>query len=140
MANFNLFIPKVKNDEGFKSWDEDDSGGLTIWGLIYSSDKNWQGWKSVLPLLNGLSPLAKLEVVFKDSIKRKEFKTSLFNSLEPMKDSLWLQAIPFYKQKYWDKIDGDNIESQELAEQECDEMINAGLGAVNKELKNINNA
>lgn len=140
MADFKLYAPEIRESEGFFSWDEGDSGGLTIWGLIYSSDKSWEGWKIILPYLNDLSPLAKLEVIFKDITKRKQFKTSLLNQLIPYKEKLWQLAIPFYKQKYWDKVDGDNIENQELANQIVDEAINAGIGTALKELKNITNA
>jgi len=128
MANFNLYAPKIREFEGFICWDEGDSGGLTIWGLIYSSDKQWDGWKIILPFLNDLSPLAKLEVVFPEKNKRQAFKSSLFKQIEPFKEQLWQKAIPFYKQKYWDKIGGDNIQSQELAEEIVDEQINSGMG------------
>lgn len=41
----------------------------------------------------------------------------------------------FYRSEYWDKIKGDDIPSQDLANQEFDMAVNAGIGTANNILK-----
>jgi len=105
MADFKLFFPKIIKNEGFYSNDAADSGGETVYGLIRSSDKDWSGWKVV------------------DNYKSK---SGFPKNLENVKEELKEMAFPFYKKKYWDKIRGDEILSQEIAESICDFGINAG--------------
>ena len=117
MANFNLFIPKVFEDEGFRSNDNNDPGGLTIWGLTKVADAVWKGWKIVDACIksNPIYP----------------------HGLDAHKEELKQLAIPYYKQKYWDKVRADEIESQELAEQIVDEAVNAGIGEAIKGTEEI---
>ncbi len=41
----------------------------------------------------------------------------------------------FYKHNFWDKIHGDTIESQDLADQAFDFAVNAGVSAALKLIK-----
>lgn len=101
MANFNQAFDKIViPNEGKYSNDPDDRGGVTIWGLIRPDDQDWVGWQIV----------------------------DKYNS-DPKKlpfDQLLDLARPYYKKKYWDFAELDNIPHQELAEAICDVAINQG--------------
>jgi lysozyme family protein len=106
MADYLQFIPIVLENEGFRSDDEGDSGGLTIWGLTKVADGRWEGWQ----LVN--------QYIAKNPVYP--------HGLDEVKDELKQMAIPWYKAKYWDVIRGDEINNQDVANSICDEEVNGG--------------
>lgn len=107
MADFLKFIPSIITDEGFKTNDKNDSGGLTIWGLTKVADSKWKGW---------------------DLVNQCIAKNPIYpHGLDAIKSQLWDLAVPFYKTKYWDVIRADEIDSQILANKYCDIGIIQGV-------------
>ena len=106
MANFLEFIPTVLENEGFRSNDKNDSGGLTIWGLTKVADGKWKGW----------------ELVDKYIAKNPVYP----HGLDVVKEELKQMATPWYKEKYWDMVRGDEINSQETANRIADTYVNTG--------------
>ena len=107
MADFLKFIPSIITDEGFRSKDKKDSGGLTIWGLTKVADPKWEGWDLVT------------QCILKNPVYPYD--------LDLVKEQLWQMAIPYYKKVYWDPIRADEIESQILADKYCDIGVVQGI-------------
>jgi len=110
MADFLKFIPEVLDNEGFRSNDTNDSGGLTIWGLTKVADGKWQGWQ----LVN--------QYITKNPVYP--------HGLDDAKQTLRLLAIPYYKAKYWDVVRADEINNQDIANKIADTDVNTGTEAV----------
>ena len=100
MADFDKFLPTLLKFEGGFVNDPADPGGATNKGITFKTFKAF-----AKPLL-GVSPtLANLK--------------ALTNK----------QAGVIYKVEYWDKVQGDAITLQELANILCDFYVNAGVNA-----------
>jgi len=105
MADFELALEKIlKNEGGFILHNvEGDRGGLTYAGISYNNFPNWIGWN----LIN----------------KRAKYQKS---------PELTTLVKDFYKVNFWDKIKGDKVRSQEVANSICDFAVNVGI---NKAIK-----
>lgn len=105
MAEFIKAFRKTIDKEGGYVNDPDDPGGETYRGLSRKNWGKWEGW------------------VIIDLMKRQpNFPASLDVDSE-------LQELvnDFYRINFWDKIQGDDIESQEVAESIFDFGVNAGV-------------
>ncbi|MFW2373814.1 MAG: glycoside hydrolase family 108 protein [Gammaproteobacteria bacterium] len=100
MANFDTFFPIMLKHEGGFVNDPVDPGGATNKGVTMGTFKN-----CAMKYL-GIEP-----------------------SLENLKALTDEQAAKIYKPLYWDKVHGDDIESQELANIVFDFQVNAGANA-----------
>lgn len=100
MASFDLFLPILLDFEGGYVNDPTDPGGETNKGITMSVFQ-----RCAHPLL-GIEPTSQ--------------------NLKALTDA---QAAIIYKRKYWDKICGDQFQSQELANIVCDFYVNAGTHA-----------
>lgn len=115
MASFKLAYPIIKDSEGGYVNDSLDSGGETYAGISRKWNPNWLGWLII--------DKAKRDVSFKNSLKSNQYLENLVEE--------------FYKEKYWDKIKGDMITSQKIANVIIDFGINAGISIAVKMAQKI---
>ena len=100
MADFDKFFPKLLAHEGGFVNDPDDPGGATNKGITMKT------FRSVSRPLLGIEPtLENLKALTDDQVKI------------------------IYKKEYWDKIRGDEISLQDLADIVFDFYVNAGSKA-----------
>jgi lysozyme family protein len=106
MASFIIAYRKTIANEGLYSNDTNDRGGETVLGLTRVMDKNWAGW------------------LFIDECKKHPSFPANLKSVEHKIDAL---AQPFYKQKYWMPVRGDEIINQDIANKIYDSCVNLGI-------------
>jgi len=105
MAEFLPAFQKVMANEGGYVNDPDDPGGETYKGVARQLNSKWDGW-----------------VLVDIDKKQPGFPANL------EKDSnLQMKISDFYQNNYWDKINGDNIISQNIATSIFDFAVNAGV-------------
>ena len=100
MADFNTFLPTLLKFEGGFVNDPADPGGATNKGITLKTFKAF-----AQPLLG---------------------KSPTLTNLKALTDK---QAGVIYKVEYWDKVQGDDITSQDLDNILCDFYVNAGANA-----------
>jgi lysozyme family protein len=100
MASFDIFLPMLLAFEGGYVDDPTDPGGETNKGITMST------FQHCSHELLGIDPTS--------------------DNLKALTDS---QAGIIYKNKYWDKVQGDQITAQDLADNLCDFYVNAGTHA-----------
>jgi lysozyme family protein len=100
MANFDLFLPIVLKFEGGYVDDPDDPGGETNKGITMAT------FRLCSHELLGIAPTS--------------------DNLKALTDA---QAGIIYKARYWDAMQGDAINLQDLANIACDFHVNAGTNA-----------
>lgn len=106
MADFNLALPKILDHEGKYVNDSDDPGGETYIGVARKIHSKWNGWTII------------------DMLKRQSgFPSNLDKDAE-----LQQEVVDFYRINFWDRINGDQIENQFVAESILDFSVNAGMG------------
>lgn len=105
MADFNQAYKKMITHEGGYVNDPDDPGGETYKGVSRKNWGTWEGWVTI------------------DLLKRQPgFPASLDRDSE-----LQEQIKDFYRTNFWNKIQGDKIENQAIAENIFDFGVNAGI-------------
>lgn len=111
MADFNLCFGITMKIEGGYSNLSTDRGGETYKGISRKYHPTWEGWKIL------------------DSVKIK-------NDLELSKNVVLQDRVKsFYKTEFWDKLKGDLIKSQLLAEELFDTGVNLGTAPAVKFLQ-----
>lgn len=113
MADFSIAYKNTGGHEG--GWNI-DNGGWTYQGISRKGWPGWAGWRYIDAWIksNGIPPRGYF------------FKTPVINNLVPA----------FYKKNYWDKIMGDSIQNQEIANFIYDFYVNSNsaLIKINKAL------
>lgn len=104
MADFNLAFEKTMRAEGGYANDPQDPGGETYKGVARKSNPKWIGWITI------------------DQMKAK---SNFPRNLDSNSD-LQILIKEFYETNYWDKIRGDEILDQNIAESIFDFGVNAG--------------
>lgn len=104
MADFKTAIVPTLKAEGGYVCDPDDPGGETYQGISRVHNSKWPGWVTI--------DLAK---------NRSDFPANLSDN-----SNLHQQVLDLYERDYWDKICGDEIEDQDIAESIFDFAVNAG--------------
>lgn len=94
----------IKNEGGYVD-DPNDAGGETYCGISRNNFPNWNGWGIID--IYGCEPGKTLNDADLESAVRV-----------------------FYKQQFWDKIKGDNIDSQAIATAIFDWNVNSGIHAI----------
>lgn len=104
MADFKTAIETTLKAEGGYVNDPDDPGGETYKGIARKRNAKWSGWVNIDLLKN---------------------KNGVPKNLE---DDIDLQSKVYalYEANYWDKIRGDEIKDQDIAESVFDFAVNAG--------------
>jgi len=106
MADFTQAFDLMIAHEGGYVNDPDDPGGETYKGVARKIFSKWDGWQTI------------------DMLKRQPaFPANLD------KDPEIQEAVSdFYRVNFWDRIKGDDIENQKIAESIFDFAVNAGVG------------
>lgn len=112
MANFDISYKKTSFNEGFYSNDPDDTGGPTWRGIAYNKNPQWRGWKIFLKYFGGKFP----NRISSENLSKIKKDTELENCV-----------ILFYKTNYWDKVWGDKIKNQSVADDMYDTAVNMGV-------------
>ena len=105
MADFNNAFNKVIQHEGGYVNDPSDPGGETYKGVARKIFTKWDGWLLV------------------DTAKQKSgFPANLEQNAD-----LQQRVKNFYELNFWDKVNGDKITNQTIAESIFDFAVNAGV-------------
>lgn len=104
MANYEEAYEITLGHEGGYSNDPDDNGGETYRGVARNYYPDWEGWEIIDD--------AKSEPNFPENLKYKNKLTILVKE--------------FFKENYWDKIGGDEIYDQKIANELFDTAVNMG--------------
>lgn len=104
MALFQIAYSKTTLHEGGYIFDPMDLGGETYKGIARNRNSKWTGW-----------------IIIDSSKKRPNFPKNLDDNQE-------LQELiaTLYQVQYWDKLNGDALENQEVANCIFDFGVNAG--------------
>jgi len=111
MANLNEALNKALANEGATNKKlgynntPRDRGGETVAGIARNMNPGWQGW--------ALVDRHKKDANFPYSLKQDATLLQLINS--------------FYKTEFWDKVGGDAIDNQAIADELMDTAINNGV-------------
>jgi lysozyme family protein len=105
MADLQVALERTLEHEGTYSVDPNDSGGETWRGISRKNHPDWIGWIAI-----------------------DHFKASNPKWLDEAKqdETLAAQVASFYRKEFWDKIKGDEIQSQDAANHIFDFAVNAG--------------
>ena len=105
MAQFiNAFQKTIDHEGGYVN-DPDDPGGETYKGVARKMHSKWEGWTTI------------------DLLKRQPgFPANIDRDPEIRE-----QVGTFYLNQFWNKIKGDDIQNQEIAESIFDFAVNAGV-------------
>lgn len=104
MADFKTAIEVTLKAEGGYVNDPDDPGGETYKGIARKRNSKWPGWIDI------------------DLLKSKNnFPKNLDTDT-----ALQTKVYALYEMNYWDKVLGDDIEDQDIAESIFDFAVNAG--------------
>lgn len=104
MADFAAAFALTMKAEGGYVNDPQDPGGETYKGIARKMNSKWDGW-----------------VVIDMMKKEKNFPANLGSNAQ-----LQEKIKAFYGANYWDKIRGDEIQNQHIAESIFDFAVNAG--------------
>lgn len=111
MANFDKAFTKTIKAEGGYVNNPNDKGGETYLGITRKYHSDSPMWSII------------------DKVKNENPKLSASKLTAILKKNIELDnyAKEIYKTKYWDKVRGDEINSQRVAEQLFDMGVNAGV-------------
>ncbi|ODS23311.1 N-acetylmuramidase [Candidatus Endobugula sertula] len=104
MADFKIAIEATLKAEGGYVNDLDDPGGETYKGIARNRNAKWPGWVNIDLLKN-----------------KRQFPKNLEDDVD-----LQSKVLALYEANYWDKIKGDDITDQDVAESIFDFAVNAG--------------
>lgn len=123
MANFEIAHKITADCEGGYVNDPKDAGGETIFGIARNI------WKD-LPLWKIVDDYKKIVGDLKLKSERKQLEKLCLGNKE------FVEAKnAFYKAQFWDKVKGDEISSQALANNVYDFAVNAGVKQAVKTLQ-----
>ncbi len=105
MADFKQALQLVLKYEGGYGFDKDDPGGETYKGIARNVNSKWEGWVKI------------------DKLKKQ---ASFPKNLDADGD-LQESVEHFYKSTYWDSVQGDKIQSQNIANSIFIFALNAGV-------------
>jgi lysozyme family protein len=120
MANYNIAYNKVIKIEGGYVNDPDDAGGETYIGISRKFNPNAKFWK----------------VIDEIKSKNKSITNKEMNAILKKNNTIIGEIKNIYKNKYWDKLYLDNLNSQKIAEELFDTAVNMGVSVAIKILQN----
>lgn len=123
MADFNTAHKITADCEGGYVNDPKDAGGETIFGIARNI------WGS-LPLWQIVDDYKKIVGDLSQKSERKELEKLCLGNAEFVS-----QKNAFYKAQFWDKVKGDSIQSQAVANNVYDFAVNAGVKQAVKTLQ-----
>lgn len=106
MADFKIAFKRTQLNEGAYKYSNlaSDRGGETYSGISRRAHPRWSGW--------ALIDARRAAPEFPANL---EGYVALQNMVEP-----------FFKSEYWDKINGDRIQNQPIADETYDQAVNSG--------------
>ena len=107
MTSFN----KALSAEGLISNNPADKGGFTYKGISQTKHPSWSGWKIIDSILPSLAS------------KRRGTEGEVLNSNQQLNHLVQ----EFYHSEFWNKIQGDLLPSQLIADELFDSSINLGV-------------
>ena len=113
MAKFSIAYSKTMAHEGLYSNDPSDRGGETYMGIARKFHADWDGWAIV------------------DRIKEEVSKYNLKAALNA-NPVLKTKVQDFYKKVFWDVLNLDRLQCQEIADELFDTGVNQGSGSAAK--------
>ena len=131
LISLNKTLPK----EGFINNNPKDNGGYTgIYpdsigkGISRAKHPSWKGWRIIDSVLSSLS-------VAPRNIKKRVILDEVFNANLPLNRLV----KDFYRAEFWNKIQGDLLPSQLIADELFDTSVNLGVSAASEFLQNTIN-
>ena len=112
MAPFDIAFQRTMGIEGPYDNNPKDKGGETCWGIARNYHPNWQGWGRVDALK---------VICTRDDGSIDEEALSKLLANDPL---LRKAAKEFYKKEFWDRVKGDSIEHQFVANEVFDTAVN----------------
>lgn len=113
MAEFkNILLETLSNEGGFSN-DPDDSGGMTLFGIARNKNPKWGGWPEVDKIIK-VNNLNANNHDHWDDIAR------LCKKIKSVED--------FYRTAFWNKMKGEEIFVNVVAQSIFDYGVNAGMG------------
>lgn len=106
--SFSVALSKLLEFEGRYSNNKNDLGKETYSGISRKYNPNWDGWIKI------------------DALKQDENFNSIINS-DKYFNFLYKNIWEFYKEKYWDVFNGDDIKYFKLADKLFDVSVNLGV-------------
>lgn len=110
MANFTQSLQLILQNEGGYVNDPKDPGGETFKGIARKMNPTWAGWK-----------------LFDAQKKQPNFPKNL-TAIADLNTAIEI----FYKSNYWDKVKGDDLQDQSVANSIFDFAVNAGVSVSSK--------
>lgn len=118
MANYSIAERITGRNEGLYANNPADTGGETYAGIARNHWPKWQGWLII------------------DSIKKNFGRTpSIINRHARQEPKLSAYIATFYKQNFWDTIELDQINNQQIANTVYDFGVNSGTSRAAKLLQ-----
>lgn len=124
MANLQLAEAKTLKWEGGYCNVVGDAGGETIFGIARNMHSKLKLWKILDDYKSSFKPFSKANYKELEQLclGNAEFKKEMDN---------------FYKSQFWDKIKGDEINSQEVANALYDFAVNSGVSRAVKSIQEV---
>lgn len=117
MADLNKALYKVIVNEGGYVNDKDDAGGETYMGVCRKYYPKLRMWKKI------------------DNLKNKKKTIKEINTILKKDEDIFEEVSGVYRDLYWNRICGDKIRSQSIAEELFDDAINCGVSSAIKKLQ-----
>ncbi|MHB8580959.1 MAG: glycoside hydrolase family 108 protein [Ignavibacteriaceae bacterium] len=125
---FLISLNKILSKEGFINNNPKDKGGYTYKGISRAKHPSWKGWRIIDSVLISLS-------VAPRDIKKRVKLDEVFNSNLPLNRLV----EDFYRTEFWNKIQGDLLPSQLIADELFDTSVNLGVSAASEILQHTIN-
>ena len=125
---FLISLNKTLSNEGFINNNPKDKGGYTYKGISRENHPSWKGWRIIDSVLSSLSAAPR-------QIKKRVILDEVFNSNIPLNRLV----EEFYCTEFWDKIQGDLLPSQLIADELFDTSVNLGVSAASEFLQHTIN-
>jgi len=108
MADFEISYKITNQLEGGYANDPDDRGGETYRGIARNFHQDWEGWKII------------------DDVKGETQDVKRINEILDENEELQSMVKSFYRNEFWNKIQGDAIQHQSIANEIYDNSVNMG--------------
>lgn len=119
--SFNTAFTRTMGHEGTYSNHPRDKGGETVWGIARFYHGSWEGWKRV------------------DSLREFAADEETFKSILAEDKEIPAMVRSFYRHTFWDKVKGDHLQTQDVANELFDTAVNCGKGTASRFLQIVLN-
>ncbi len=131
-ADFMTSFNKALSSEGSISNNKNDKGGFTYKGISRTKHPTWPGWK----IIDSIFRSTDYQSVppFNQSFNHTLIQSQLVQQLNNNPD-LQNLVIDFYRTEFWNKIQGDLLPSQLIADELLESSINLGVSEASVNLQ-----